>query len=212
MNTSYPIEKSSNLIRPLLPVLVTTYSEEYGVNAAPMSSFNFLSYQPPLATVSVHPTRDTYKNIIESGEFVANIASEEILDKLFECARKYERGVNELEKVGLTETPSEKVKPPRIEECVAWVEYKLNEEVYPRNSERSIIVGKPVAAAVKKEILDNGLINPEKSMILVHLGSNIFSSANQILLADSKLRKQGKVLDWMEYMEYITGRSTSCQK
>ena len=57
-------------------------------------------------------------------------------------------GLSEIERAGLTPIPSEKVRPPRIEECVAHYECLLDWH------KRDLIFGKAVAVSVDKSLMD----------------------------------------------------------
>jgi len=72
-----------------------------------------------------YPFHDTYENIVDNGEFVVNLPSEEIAEKVTVTAVDFPHNVNEIDKAGLTAIPSEKVKPPRIAECKLHMECKM---------------------------------------------------------------------------------------
>lgn len=208
----YDIKFSSNLIRPLPVFLVTTYSHKFGPNAAPMSAFTFQSYDPPRQTIAVHPKRDTYKNIIETGELVANIpiGDEENIDKLWICARgAYQRGINEITQAGLTPIESKFVKAPRIKESLASIEYQVVDvwQLDRTKSERPVILLKPLAATVKDDIIDPiSLRYKPAAKIPIHLSGNLFRVNEKIIIAGKENRKQNRVFNWKQYMSYITGK------
>jgi len=81
----FKIEQVSLLTRPFIAPLITTISKDGKVNVAPMSSVSFGSYDPPRITMAVHPSRRTYKNILETKEFVINITPKDMIDKVFLC-------------------------------------------------------------------------------------------------------------------------------
>jgi flavin reductase (DIM6/NTAB) family NADH-FMN oxidoreductase RutF len=49
------------------------------VNAAPHSWVSNVDYDPPQILFSVNVKHDTYRNVLESGEFVANIAGADMI-------------------------------------------------------------------------------------------------------------------------------------
>jgi flavin reductase (DIM6/NTAB) family NADH-FMN oxidoreductase RutF len=71
--------------------------------------------------------KDTTNNVDATGEFVVNVVPFEqaILDKVPVCGLPFKPGVNELEKAGLTAIPSRRLQPPRIAECRAHFECKV---------------------------------------------------------------------------------------
>ena len=156
------------LLAPRPTIIVTTINLKIDVNAAPFSFAMPVSMNPPLVAFASVPTHDTYKNIIEIEEFVVNIPNEDILEKLWITGKKFPYGVNEIEKADLTQIPSKKVSPPKIEECVAHLECKV---LWTREAgDHNLIMGKVVHADIKKNAIKNGLLNVEKIKPVLHLG------------------------------------------
>ena len=106
-------------------VIITTVGKDGSTNAAPFSRFSIVDYNPPQALFSTRTKRDTYKNILETREFVLNYPSIHLLRQIWIASKHFPYGVSELEKANLTAVSSEKVKPPRIQECIAHVECKV---------------------------------------------------------------------------------------
>lgn len=198
MIVDFNLERCTNLTRPNTPMLITSYSEKYGDNVAPMSAFGFLSYKPTLSLLPVHPSRKTYSYIRETGECVMNVPSAGILNKVFLTGKKVTAGFDKFKEYGLTKEKSQKVKPVRIKECIAWIEFKVIEELFPKESERSIFILKPVSASVRSEVIQGECFNPEKAKIPVHLSGNVFSVAEKTVLVH-----KDKIMTWEEYCDYI---------
>ncbi len=121
----------TNLITPRPIAWITTIDAAGVVNAAPFSFFNMLGAEPPILGVGIghrpgtHIPKDTALNIRSTGEFVVNLVSEELVEKMNECSVDFPSGISEMEKVGLTGAPGRQVKPPRIAESPASFECRL---------------------------------------------------------------------------------------
>lgn len=135
----------SLIVRPI--VVVSTVSLEGVPNAALKTNFMVVSALEEVA-FCCFPMHDTHRNIIETGEFVVNLPSEEILEQIMVTAVNFPHNVNEIEKAGLTAIPSEKVRAPRIKECKFHMECKLK---WRRDN---LIVGKVVAASADKDLIE----------------------------------------------------------
>lgn len=139
-------------------VVITTVDSEGRENAAPKNWCIPASYKPPMLLFICDTQHDTAKNIIDTGEFVVNIPSEDIFMKVIMMDKSLPRGESELKYADLTPIPSEKVKPPRIKECRAHAECILEwyKELGPsvNNGSSIIIMGKVVAASADEDILD----------------------------------------------------------
>ena len=106
-------------------VIVTTAGKDGSTNAAPFSWFSIVDYEPPRILLSTNMKRDTYRNILETKEFVFNFPSVKLLKQIWITSKHFPYGTSEIEKANLTSFPSEKVKPPRIKECDIHMECKV---------------------------------------------------------------------------------------
>lgn len=106
-------------------IIITTVGKDGSINAAPYSWFSIVDYNPPQVLFSTNVKRDTYRNVLETKEFVLNFPSVDLLKQIWITSKHFPYGVSELEKASLTIFPSEKVKSPRIKECKAHIECKV---------------------------------------------------------------------------------------
>jgi flavin reductase (DIM6/NTAB) family NADH-FMN oxidoreductase RutF len=147
------------LVAPRPIALITSMDEEGKLNAAPFSAYNYLCTDPPIVGIGVtnrsneiYQPKDTARNIRRTGEFVVNIVTEDIAQKMNICATEFPAEMNELELAGFTTMPSEKVKVPRIAEAHAameCVEFTTMEIGHSR-----IILGRVVAIYVEDRFID----------------------------------------------------------
>jgi flavin reductase (DIM6/NTAB) family NADH-FMN oxidoreductase RutF len=119
-----------------------------------------IEMEPPILALSTGYDGDTYRNIHETGEFVVNLVTEEIKKQMWICSKSFPRGVNELEKAGLHWEPSEKVKPPRVVECPANFECKL--DWTHEGPEYVVVAGRVLAVNVRKGVLKAGRLDAER--------------------------------------------------
>lgn len=128
MNSKVSLPIKDNILRLLgfNPVtLITTVGKAGAVNAAPYGWVSVVDYEPPQLLFSVNKKHDTYRNILEIGEFVVNIPSADLIREIWITQKHFPYGKNELEEAGLTALPSDNVKPPIIKECKAHIECKV---------------------------------------------------------------------------------------
>lgn len=178
-SVSVPLEECYRLIAPRVTVLITTVDKEGRINAAPMSFVMPVKKEPPILAFSTSYGGDTYQNINETGEFVVNLATKDIIKQVCVCGESFPRGVNELEKAGLKWEPSEEVKPPRVIECPANLECKL--EWMHRGEEYVIIAGRVVAVKAAKGALKDGVMDAEKIKPLLHLSGKSFVVGDHVI-------------------------------
>ncbi len=111
----------NGLVAPRPIALVTTLSPKGVLNAAPFSSFNYLCINPPILGLGVaakNPTpgqieiKDTARNIEQTGEYVVNVVTEDIAQKMNICGVDFPSEISEPEMAGFTTEPSLVVKVP----------------------------------------------------------------------------------------------------
>jgi flavin reductase (DIM6/NTAB) family NADH-FMN oxidoreductase RutF len=142
------------------PIALITSMDEHGVlNAAPFSAYNYLCTDPPIIGVGVtnrpdqqFVPKDTARNIRRTGEFVVNVVTEDIAEKMNICATDFPPEMSEVELAGFTTSPSRVVKPPRLAEAHAALECR--EYTTMEIGRSRIILGRVVAIYVDDKYLD----------------------------------------------------------
>jgi flavin reductase (DIM6/NTAB) family NADH-FMN oxidoreductase RutF len=134
--------------------MITTVDSQGRVNAATFATGVRTVHEPVHISFTTSVHKDTWHNIKETGQFTFNVPSfdRDLLEKATVLGLTFDRGVNELEKAGLTAIPAVKVKPPRIAECrrhfeceVVWTKEWVG---------RVTITGICVAASVDEDCVD----------------------------------------------------------
>ena len=141
----------NGLVAPRPIALVTTRSPEGRLNAAPFSAYNYLCVNPPIIGLGVaarNPDsaelKDTARNIELTNEFVVNVVTEDIGQKMNICGIEFPPEVSELDMAGFGTEESLVVKVPRIKEAHAALECRLYQAFRPKGAAR-IILGEVVA-------------------------------------------------------------------
>jgi flavin reductase (DIM6/NTAB) family NADH-FMN oxidoreductase RutF len=146
------------LVAPRPIAWVTSMDEAGRLNAAPFSSYNYLCANPPIVGMGVtdrpgtRTPKDTARNIRRTGEYVINVVTEDLIEKMNICATDFPDGVNELEMAGLTTAPSSVVKVPRIAEAHAALE--CTEFTTMEIGRSRIILGRVVAMYVEDRFVE----------------------------------------------------------
>lgn len=150
------------------------------VNLAPYSFFNAVAYYPPQVIFSATSNhafggkKDTIKNVEETGEFVVNLATWALREQMNASAVPAPSGINEFEYAGLTEDPSEIVKPPRVAESPVHLECTYFQTVIlpADRSEQanSVVFGKVVGISIADWAIVNGMVDTVKLDPIGRLG------------------------------------------
>jgi flavin reductase (DIM6/NTAB) family NADH-FMN oxidoreductase RutF len=173
-----PAKESTNNIYKLMigaivprPIALVSSIDAKGVrNLAPFSYFTACSSNPPVVVFCpvlrpTHPTtKDTYRNVVETKEFVVNIVSEEFADKMNACSATVPPEVDEFELSGLTPLASEVVKPPRVAESHVHMECRLMQVIHVSEKPGSgtLVLGEVLRFHVAEDLFHNFHIDPDK--------------------------------------------------
>jgi flavin reductase (DIM6/NTAB) family NADH-FMN oxidoreductase RutF len=96
--------------------------------------------------------KDTARNIRRTGEFVVNVVTEDIAEKMNICAIDFPHEMSEVEIAGFTTAPSQVVKPPRLAEAHAALECREYTTLEIGHSR--IILGRVVSIYVEDRYLN----------------------------------------------------------
>ena len=182
----YSYMNGSIIPRPI--AFVSSISAKGDVNLSPFSYYNGVASNPPLIMFSVArkpdgAKKDTLNNILETKEFVVNSSHLWMAEALSQTAADYDSGVNEFAEVGFTEMPSEKVRPPRVQESAVQMECRL-EKVFDFGDgdagSVSVVFGEIVIFHASKTVCQNGMILVDKYQPLSRLGGPLYSKTNEV--------------------------------
>jgi flavin reductase (DIM6/NTAB) family NADH-FMN oxidoreductase RutF len=159
---------------------ISSLDESGGLNLAPFSFFNAMAENPPIVAMGINGThteggaKDTLHNIQLTGEFVCNMVSYNIRDGMNATSEMAPRSVDEFSLGGLTPTPSEMVKPPRVKESLAHLEcVYLQTIALPSNDSdnpNSMLLGQVIGIHIDDEIITDGMVDMAKYRPLARLG------------------------------------------
>ncbi|MEE8471017.1 MAG: flavin reductase family protein [Dehalococcoidia bacterium] len=169
------------ILSPRCTVLISTVDGDGKANAAPFSFVTPVSSSPPLVLFAAAPARHTLANVRETGDFVLNIVSEELLDNLWVCSKAFPKGVSEIKEAGLSERKSKLVKSPSIAECVGWIECQL--EFEKEAGDHFLVVGRVVNTECRDEFMKDGEFDVAKAKPVMHIRGKRFVAAERIVRA-----------------------------
>ena len=136
--------------------IVTTCDGDGRINAAAYGSCTRVSHSPVYLAFTAYAAHDTVANLAAVPEFTVNLPrfDKALLAKLQTVGLPFARGVNELDKAGLTALAGTAVRPPRVAECPRHFECRLE---WTREWDgRVMVVGRVVAASVDADCVDAG--------------------------------------------------------
>ncbi len=167
---------------------VSTVSPNGIYNLAPFSFFNGVCSEPmtvlfcPVVRGSDGQEKDTLKNIKVTKEFVVNIVSEEIAEKMNQCSAEYSYGVDEFKESGLTPVRANMVKPPLVKEAKINMECKLLHlvEIGNKPGGGTVVIGEVVYFHVQENVYKDGKIILSELKPIARLGGTDYARVTDI--------------------------------
>ncbi len=156
---------------------VTTLSRAGTTNLAPFSFFNGVCSDPPVVSIAVATKRDgskkdTWRNIEETGEYVVNVVTPELMDAVIVGARELPHDVSELDLSGEASLPSVRVKPPRLARSPVQMECSLLRIV--EIEETALILGRVLLYHVQDDVLREGRVDPARLTFVGRMGDDLY--------------------------------------
>jgi flavin reductase (DIM6/NTAB) family NADH-FMN oxidoreductase RutF len=134
--------------------LITTVDEE-GVPNVEVNTwtmpFGFWPHQMFIFVCAL--VHHTAQNALATGEFVINVPGDELGERILWAARPYPRGTDEVVASGFTKLPGEVLRPPRLAECRAHFECRVEWHRAYDDRDGVLIAGRVVAASADAEVI-----------------------------------------------------------
>src|SRR5437879_1964728 len=149
----------TSLVVPRPVAWVSTVSCQGCRNLAPHSYFNLVADCPPYLVFSSIGMKDTLRNILATGEFVVNVASQDLISQLHTTGASVPSDEDEFVFAGLTPAPARKITPPRVAEAKAHMECTLEKVITVGNG--NLVIGRIIHIHVSPSVWRAGRIDPE---------------------------------------------------
>lgn len=108
--------KAGNMLNPVPAVMVSVADKNGKANIITIAWAGTICTNPPMASISVRPERYSYHMIEETGEFVINLTTEELVRACDYCGVVSGRDKDKFKEMNLTPFAVEGVSVPAIEE------------------------------------------------------------------------------------------------
>ena len=155
--------------RPVYPTpvaLITSVAADGKPNIITLGEvFNISLRTPTIVGVAIRKATYSHGLISESGEYVVNLPTTQMLKAVDRCGTTTGRRVDKFAEFGLTPAPATVVRPPLIAECPVNLECKvIGIEVV---GDHDLFKGEVVATHIDDTLLDEqGRVRPERLDVL----------------------------------------------
>ncbi|RVD67266.1 flavin reductase family protein, partial [Mesorhizobium sp. M4A.F.Ca.ET.029.04.2.1] len=179
-----PHDPSKAIVAPRPIGWISTIDRQGKINLAPYSFFNAFSTKPFIVWFSSEGEKDSATFAEETGEFVANLVSRALAQKMNRTAVDAPRGVSEFGYADLTMAPSRLVAPPRVAEAPAALECRVTEIIRPRaldgtQTSAVVVAGEVVGIHIDDAYLKDGMFDIVRAGNVGRLGYMDYASVDQ---------------------------------
>ncbi len=154
---------------------MSTRSAAGALNLAPYSFFNAFNYHPPIIGFSSNGAKDTLRNARETGEFVWNLATRALAEKMNATSAMVPPETDEFALAGLTPEPSRVVAAPRVAESPVHFECKVSDIVQLKgfrgdHAQAWLVIGEVVGVHIARHLLVDGVFDTFGADIILRAG------------------------------------------
>lgn len=157
-------------------------------NLAPFSYFNAVGEDPPHVMFSTtrgnNTNKDTLNNVLANGQFVVNMVTEELAERMNTTAQIVPSDVDEFQLAAVTPIPSTLIKPMRVKESLVTFECEMVHHYFLENHKNGgacIVIGRIVMMHFDDSILlDNFKINLETYKPIARLAGSNYAKLGEL--------------------------------
>ena len=120
--------KPGNMLYPVPAVMVSCKREGERPNIITVAWAGTVNTNPPMVSISVRPERYSYNIIKETGEFVINLVTKELVYATDFCGVRSGKDIDKFSEMKLHETESKEIKAPGIAESPVNIECRVVSE------------------------------------------------------------------------------------
>lgn len=171
--------KPGNMLYPVPAVMVSCKRGDEKPNIITVAWASTSCSSPAMISISIRPERHSYHIIKETGEFVVNLVTEDLVYAADYCGVKSGRDVDKFEQMKLTPSESRTVQVPGISESPVNIECRVV-QIIPLGS-HDLFLGEVTGVTVDDQYMDeSGRFNLSSAGLAVYSHGEYFGLGEKI--------------------------------
>ena len=183
--------KPGNMLYPLPVVMVSVCDKAGNSNIITVAWAGTICTNPAMVSISVRPERHSYQMIKETGEFVINLTTKDLVYATDFCGVKSGKNVDKFKQCKLTPISGKFVKAPMIEESPVNIECRVK-EVKELGSHHIFIAEVLAVHADEKYMDDKNKFCLEKAEPIVYSHGTYLMTGDVLGKFGFSVKKDGK--------------------
>lgn len=181
-----PFDPFKAIVAPRPIGWISTVDANGRPNLAPYSFFNAISSRPNMIGFSSGGLKHSPRNARETGEFVFNLSTRDLMKEMNRTAEDAADGVNEFDLAGLEMAPCKLVRPPRVAAAAAALECKLISctelvDLDGRATGRWWVIGQVVATHIDDRFIIDGRFDTAAARPLGRCGYHDYAVVDDMI-------------------------------
>ena len=183
--------KPGNMLYPVPPVLVTCHNKKGESNMLTVAWAGTICSTPAMLSISVRKERYSHAMLMETGEFVVNLPTEDLVWETDEAGVRSGRDVNKWESLHLHQEEGKILSVPMILECPVNMECKVKQVL--ELGSHDLFLAEIVAVHVDSALLnEKKRLQLEKAKLLAYSHGQYFGLGNVLGSFGFSVRKGAK--------------------
>lgn len=184
--------KAGTMVYPVPAVMVSCGNKDIGENIITIAWTGTVCTNPPMCYISVRKERYSYDLLKQTGEFVINLTTKDLVRATDYCGVKSGRVVDKFKEMNLTSIPATKVSSPMIKESPINIECKISE--IKELGSHDMFLAEVVAVNVDENLIDeNGRLHLEWSNPLTYSHGSYYDLKDELGTFGYSIRKKPKI-------------------
>ena len=184
--------KPGNMLYPLPAVMVSLADQEGHPNIITLAWVGTVCTNPPMVSISVRPERYSYPILKETGEFVINLTTKELVYATDYCGVRSGRDVDKFKEMKLTKEKANIISVPLIKESPVSVECKVK-EIVPLGSHDMFVAEIVAIDADEKYIDEKGAFDISKCDLIAYANGGYYPLEKKIGKFGYSVQKKKRV-------------------
>ena len=140
------------------------------VNLSPYSFFNAIAYSPPQLMFASTGTKDSLRNIRDTGVFAVNILGEALLAQMSETSASLPQGVDEFLHAGVEKAECTTIAAPRVAGVPATLECRMTQILPLLGRDNHLILGEVTGIHLRDDCLVDGRFDARRYYPVARMG------------------------------------------
>ena len=180
--------KPATLLSPLPAALVTCGTVEEP-NVLTIAWTGIINSSPAMTYISVRPERWSHHLIAESGEFVINVTTADLVRAADFCGVRSGKDTDKFEEMKLTALPASKVSAPILAQSPVSLECKVTEVKHLGSHD--MFIAEIVAIQVEDKYIDEaGRLDLRKAGVMFYSHGEYFAQGKKIVQMGYSVKKK----------------------